>query len=99
MVVARDHLANERTFLSWVRTYMAFFGKSVRLVYKFALHISAAGIAFLSRGFSYPAGYIFLALSLLFSIIGLHRYYIVQGDLNSGVNLPLLRYSFKQSTT
>ncbi|CAG8646963.1 10073_t:CDS:2, partial [Ambispora leptoticha] len=47
--IARDHLANERTFLAWLRTSLSFSGIGIALSQLFRLNISD-GTIFLSVG-------------------------------------------------
>ena len=51
--LARDHLANERTFLSWVRTSLAFVGLGVlvaELVKTEGVKAEVAGLALIALG-------------------------------------------------
>ena len=72
-VSTRDHLANERTYLSWVRT---------------GLGMSAFGIAVIrviESGYRAEiAGSMLLLLGLGMLLYGTNRYYIVRRALNRG---------------
>ena len=57
---ARDHLANERTFLAWLRTALSLVGAGIALI-KFKVQ---------------EAGYLFSVLGLIFLIVSTHRYFI-----------------------
>ena len=56
--VARDHLANERTFLAWLRT---------------SVNLMGIGIAFISFNI-FTNGIVFIVLGLIFVIFSLFRY-------------------------
>lgn len=66
--IARDHLANERTFLAWLRTGVTLMGVGVALV-KFKAFISGLFLAII--------GIFFVASSLF-------RFYEVTNALNEG---------------
>ena len=71
---ARDHLANERTFLAWVRTALGFIGLGVviaKLLESTALLVEITGFALVVYG----------AIVLLYAII---RYERVAGLLQRG---------------
>tara|TARA_B100001094_G_C18133073_1_gene773408 strand:+ start:1279 stop:1605 length:327 start_codon:yes stop_codon:yes gene_type:complete len=62
---ARDHLANERTFLSWSRSSLTFLGISVALV-EFKMLVSAVSFAI---------------VGIIYTIFSLYRYYEVKNAL------------------
>lgn len=80
--VARDHLANERTFLAWLRTSLTFASAGVALTQLFR-------ITDLSRdSFAHTAsaviGSLFVASGICMLIMGVVRYFHVQHVLQSG---------------
>lgn len=75
---ARDHLANEITFLSWVRS-----GVTV-------LIIGLAAVTLNSTSVGAVIGVVFIALGLVLFIIGLSRYTDLTVALQSG-NFPFSR--------
>ena len=66
--LARDHLANERTFLSWLRTGVTLMGVGVALV-KFNALIS---------------GILFAVIGILFILFSIKRFFEVMSSLNDG---------------
>lgn len=62
LAIGRTILANERTFLAYVRTSLAFLITGVGFV-KF-IDVSAVQLA----------GWIFIAVSVILALFGLHRY-------------------------
>ena len=65
---ARDHLANERTYLAWVRT---------------ALAITGVGLGLLKwQGIANEAGYLVLSLGILVLISATFRYLSVMQNLS-----------------
>ncbi|HLV81718.1 MAG TPA: DUF202 domain-containing protein [Chthonomonadaceae bacterium] len=78
----RDHLANERTFLAWIRTGIATMGFGVviaRLRYLFP----TGALSPPSRGIIHAAniGLIFTIIGLLTVVLALFRYRVVQRQL------------------
>ena len=88
-----DHLANERTFLAWIRTSIALMGFGFVIV-KFALFIRQISLAFgekvplPSRGYSSIIGVIMVALGALMAILAYMRFVNVQKQLNNGNFYP-----------
>ncbi|KAL2869204.1 DUF202 domain-containing protein [Aspergillus lucknowensis] len=68
---ARDHCANERTFLSWLRLSMYLGIVSIALIISFHFQSQPSG---LERRMSLPMGIIFWALSLVSLVNGLANY-------------------------
>jgi putative membrane protein len=84
---ARDHLANERTFLAWVRTSVAFvvfgfaigrFAVAMRQLTAFQGHASKA------TGFSVWMGTISILAGVVMVIAGLVRYRKTRTQLDEG---------------
>lgn len=74
-----DHLANERTFLAWMRTSIALMGFGF-VVVKFSLFIRQLSFAVTdkqlqpSRGFSSAIGILLVAIGALVALAGYIRY-------------------------
>jgi putative membrane protein len=84
---ARDHLANERTFLAWVRTSVAIvvfgfaigrFAVAMRQLTAFQGHVSKA------TGFSVWMGTISILAGLAMVVAGLLRYRKTRAQLDEG---------------
>ncbi|HEV3307891.1 MAG TPA: DUF202 domain-containing protein [Candidatus Sulfotelmatobacter sp.] len=84
---ARDHLANERTFLAWVRTSVAIvvfgfaigrFAVAMRQLTAFHGHVSKA------TGFSVWMGTISILAGLVMVVAGLLRYRKTRAQLDEG---------------
>ncbi|KAI3406015.2 hypothetical protein KGF56_001234 [Candida oxycetoniae] len=91
--VARDHLANERTFLAWLRTSLSFITLGIGVTQLFRLdkkdakiHTSNNIIALLDLGkthdelikYGKPLGVLFILLGIFSLLVGFHRYFLVQ---------------------
>jgi putative membrane protein len=73
---ARDHLANERTYLAWLRTGMTFV----------ALGVAAAKFAVFRHGVLSAAGcFALMAAGVVVASYGTARYRAVNRQLNNGV--------------
>ncbi|TFK52359.1 hypothetical protein OE88DRAFT_1657571 [Heliocybe sulcata] len=88
--VARDHLANERTILAYVRTSLALSSMGVALVQLFTLSNSASGTKSALHVYARPLGATGVVLGLLVLLIGVVRYFTVQTALTRG-NFPVAR--------
>jgi len=103
--VARDHLANERTFLAWARTGMAFVALGVGISsVQSVLNVQPNGVTTISRALSpvsvegieavvfSPMGPSVLCVATggLFLVYATHRFYTVQHHLQQG-SFPLNR--------
>lgn len=88
--VARDHLANERTFLAWLRTSLTFASVGVALTQLFRMQSFKAGS--FARTASMVVGSLFIAGGLLVLAMGLVRYFNVQFVLQRG-QFPATRAS------
>ncbi|KAI9480056.1 hypothetical protein LPJ78_003126 [Coemansia sp. RSA 989] len=85
--VARDHLANERTYLAWIRTSLSMVtvGVAIRQLYRVSMDLgrnpdesSRDPLAGKVLGVS------FVALGMLFVFIGLYRYFRSQFLMTKG---------------
>lgn len=88
-----DHLANERTFLAWVRTSIALMGFGFVIV-KFALFVRqislVLGGARLNSGKGYSAviGIVMVALGALMAMLAWLRYRNIEMHLRNGTYFP-----------
>lgn len=88
-----DHLANERTFLAWIRTSIALIGFGFVIV-KFALFIKQISIALgekaslPTKGYSAMIGVMMVALGALMAALAYIRYINVEKQLNTGNYFP-----------
>ena len=75
---SREHLANERTFLSWIRTSIALMGfgfvivKFTLFLKEISLLVDANGMP--SKGYSAMIGVIMVALGVILSILAFLQY-------------------------
>lgn len=83
---ASDHLANERTFLAWIRTAIAFMGFGF-VVVKFSLFVRQLSLAVTghaitpAKGFSGVIGLCLVAVGALTALIGYLRYRRIERQL------------------
>jgi putative membrane protein len=88
-----DHLANERTFLAWIRTSIALMGFGFVIV-KFALFIRQISVALgenvvlPSKGYSAVIGVIMVALGAVMTILAFWRYRNIEKQLNTNSYFP-----------
>jgi putative membrane protein len=99
-----DHLANERTFLAWIRTSVGLMGFGF-VVVKFSIFVRQLSIAVdrpvlpSSRGYSSVMGIILVAFGALIGILSFYRYRKVERQISepgykpSGLLLNLLAAS------
>lgn len=91
----REHLANERTFLAWIRTSIALMGLGFVIV-KFALFLKEVAIMLkdlnitISEGFSAVVGTAMVAMGVILAFFAFFQYKKVETQIN--------RQSYKSST-
>jgi putative membrane protein len=89
--LARDHLANERTFLAWIRTAAAIvvFGFAIGR-FSLAMHQLTAltGHAVRTAGLSVWLGAISIVAGVAMALAGLARYRKVRAQLDAGTFEP-----------
>lgn len=91
----REHLANERTFLAWVRTSVALIGLGF-LIVKFALFLKELSLLFqtqtipFSEGFSAVIGVVIVAFGVVLPPFAFYQYKKVEKQIN--------RQSYKSSS-
>lgn len=85
-VNATDHLANERTFLAWIRTSIALMGFGF-VVVKFSLFIKQLSIVFAkkvvlpSKGYSSEIGILLVAIGAGIALLSFLRYRATEKQL------------------
>lgn len=88
-----DHLANERTFLSWVRTSIALMGFGFVIV-KFSLFVREISIALgektivHDRGYSAIIGVVMVSLGAIMTTLAYLRYLNTEKQLNKNAYFP-----------
>jgi putative membrane protein len=93
VINASDHLANERTFLAWIRTSIALMGFGF-VVVKFSLFIKQlsvvlAGKAILpGKGFSASIGIALVAIGALLALLSYLRYRHIEKQLLNKAYYP-----------
>lgn len=93
---ASNHLANERTFLAWIRTSIALMGFGF-VVVKFSLFVRQLSLAVTGhtispiRGFSGIIGLCLVAIGALTALIGYLRYRRIEKQLLNNVFYPQSR--------
>src|SRR3569833_20602 len=95
-ISAGDHLANERTFLAWIRTSIALMGFGF-VVVKFSLFVRQLSLAVnghavsAPKGFSGMIGMCLVAIGALTALIGYLRYIRIERQLLSFTFYPSSR--------
>lgn len=90
---ASDHLANERTFLAWMRTSIALMGFGF-VVVKFTISMKqislmlSGRIAIPNRGYSTIIGILLVALGALMALLSYLRYRHIEKQLLSNNYFP-----------
>ncbi|KAJ1667369.1 hypothetical protein EV178_001363 [Coemansia sp. RSA 1646] len=88
--VARDHLANERTYLAWIRTSLSMVtvGVAIRQLYRVSIDLGKDSNSADSAAEDPLAGIVlgvcFVFLGMLFVFIGLYRYFRSQSLMTKG---------------
>jgi putative membrane protein len=88
-----DHLANERTFLAWIRTSIALMGFGFVIV-KFALFIREVSIALGDKistppkGYSAIIGVAMVAMGAIMALLAYMRYRNIEKQLNDSSYFP-----------
>ncbi|HEV7381949.1 MAG TPA: DUF202 domain-containing protein [Dyadobacter sp.] len=89
-----DHLANERTFLAWVRTGIGIMGLGF-VVAKFSLFVSQLGLALGkntdtdSHGYSRLIGIVLVLLGTASILLAFFQYHRTEKELRSGLYQPV----------
>ncbi len=87
---ATDHLANERTFLAWIRTSIAImaFGfvvvKFALFVKQIALVVQAKTDSLPSHGYSAILGVVLVGIGVVMALLSYYRYKRIERNLLSG---------------
>jgi len=98
---ATDHLANERTFLAWIRTAIAIMAFGF-VVVKFSLFIKQVSlilgennktILLPPRGYSAIIGIGLVAIGALMTLLAFFRYKNIEKQLHEGTFYPSLNLS------
>ena len=89
-----DYLANERTFLAWIRTSIALMGFGFVIV-KFALFIRQISLAFgdkaaipSGKGYSAIIGVTMVAFGAIITVLAYLRYHHIEKQLNNHSYFP-----------
>jgi len=89
-----DHLANERTFLAWIRTGVAIMGFGF-VVVKFALFIKQISIALEGKnnilpgkGYSTQIGILLVAMGAFIALYSYFRYRVTEKQLDNRTYKP-----------
>ncbi|KAG9293218.1 hypothetical protein G9A89_010589 [Geosiphon pyriformis] len=86
--VARDHLANERTFLAWLRTSLSLIGIGIALTQLFRFNINPNYPN--DQKYGKPLGISFIIIGIFFLSFGLVRYFHIQTAMVMG-GFPISR--------
>lgn len=92
----RDHLANERTYLSWMRSGIALMGFGVLIVRMRILHPPLAPQA---PGNGWKLGLAFSVVGLLAVLLSTQHYFVVRDDIEEDTYEPPDRWVIISSLT
>jgi putative membrane protein len=84
---ATEYLANERTFLAWIRTSIAVISAGIvisRLAIWFRYLTPAKKDAPTHNGFSFVVGFAMIVLGALVSLLAVWRYHVVNRAIDEG---------------
>jgi putative membrane protein len=101
---ASDHLANERTFLAWIRTSIAMMGFGF-VVVKFTLFIKQLSLVITDhvvlpgKGYSSVIGVSLVALGALIALFSFIRYRITERQLADKIYAPSYMLTLLVTTT
>lgn len=84
-------MANERTFLAWLRTSLSLVTIGIGVAQLFKIHNDEKSVQFQTR-FAKPLGASIIAIGIITLILGFLRYFRVQGLLLRD-QFPVSRYS------
>lgn len=90
---SREHLANERTFLAWIRTSLALIGLGFVIV-KFSLFLKQISVLMEGKvivplkGYSAEIGVIMVALGILLTIFAFFQYQRNGKQIDSNIYVP-----------
>ena len=89
---SREHLANERTFLAWIRTSIALMGFGFVIV-KFALFLKQLSLLLekgveASHGFSAMVGVVMVAVGVILAVFAFIQYKINNKHLQNNYYAP-----------
>jgi putative membrane protein len=96
---ATDHLANERTFLAWIRTSIAFMAFGF-VVVKFALFVKLMGLEMTentntlpNRGYSVILGLVLVGIGILMAWLAYYQYRRIERELLANTFFPSSKIS------
>jgi len=89
---ARDHLANERTFLAWLRTSLALVTIGIAVTQFSKLSRDPPNSPEKEFSFHLILGSLYMIIGILFVFAGLTRYFYIQSQLIQG-KFPASRYT------
>ncbi len=83
---ARDHLANERTYLSWIRTAVSLMGFGILIV---RLRVAPEATP---RGHGWELGFVFALAGILMSLGAHHNYFVSLRAIENDTFEPARRW-------
>lgn len=91
----RDHLANERTYLAWMRTAIALLGFGVVIIRLRAFHPPLTH----QPGNGWKLGLMFSLIGLVTVLLSTRHYFAVRNDIDSDIYEPADRWVILFSLT